>query len=63
MPPVHWQGGFFVCVPVPDPESACAQLKARGVFTVPLPEGLRVGLCGMRASEAPRLAQALQQVL
>lgn len=63
MPPVHWQGGFFVCVPVPDPESACTQLKARGVFTVPLPEGLRVGLCGMRALEAPRLAQALQQVL
>lgn len=63
LPPVHWMGGFFVCVPVPAPEATCAQLKGRGVFTVPLPEGLRVGLCGMRASEAPRLAQALGQVL
>ncbi|MFN7959059.1 MAG: pyridoxal phosphate-dependent aminotransferase [Holophagaceae bacterium] len=63
LPPVHWMGGFFVCVPVPAPEATSAQLKARGVFTVPLPEGLRVGLCGMRASEAPRLAHALGQVL
>jgi len=63
MPPVHWMGGFFVCVPVPEPEAACMQLKAQGVFTVPLPEGLRVGLCGLRASEAPRFAQALRQVL
>jgi aspartate/tyrosine/aromatic aminotransferase len=63
LPPVHWMGGFFVCVPVPAPESTCARLKAQGVFTVPLPEGLRVGLCGMRASEAPRLAKALRQAL
>ena len=63
MPPIHWMGGFFVCVPVPDPESTCARLKAQGVFTVPLPEGLRVGLCDLRASEAPRFAQALRQVL
>ena len=63
MPPVHWMGGFFVCVPVPDPEATCARLKAQGVFTVPLPEGLRVGLCGLRAPEAPRFAQALRQVL
>ncbi|NWJ40851.1 MAG: pyridoxal phosphate-dependent aminotransferase [Geothrix sp.] len=63
MPPVHWMGGFFVCVSAPDPEAVCTQLKAQGVFTVPLPEGLRVGLCGLRASEAPRFAQALRQVL
>jgi aspartate/tyrosine/aromatic aminotransferase len=63
MQPVHWTGGFFVCVPVADPETVCTHLKAEGVFTVPLPEGLRIGLCGMRAAEAPRLAQALRRVL
>ncbi len=63
MQPVHWTGGFFVCVPVADPEAVCTRLKAEGVFTVPLPEGLRIGLCGMRAAEAPRLAQALRRVL
>jgi aspartate/tyrosine/aromatic aminotransferase len=63
MRPVHWTGGFFVCVPVAEPEAVGARLKAEGVFTVPLPEGLRVGLCGMRAAEAPRLAQALRRAL
>jgi len=60
---LHWTGGFFVCVPVPDPDAVCARMRAEGVFTVPLPVGLRVGLCGMRASEAPRLAQTLRRVL
>ncbi len=59
--PVHWQGGFFVTVPAVAPEVACGRLKAEGVFTVPLPEGLRIGLCGMRAADAPRLAQALRR--
>jgi aspartate/tyrosine/aromatic aminotransferase len=63
MEPLHWQGGFFVMVPVAQPERTCVRLKAEGVFTVPLPEGLRVGLCGMRVAEAPRFAQALRRVL
>jgi len=63
MEALHWTGGFFVCLPVADPGQVCARMKAEGVYTVPLPEGLRVGLCGMRASEAPRLAQTLRRVL
>jgi aromatic-amino-acid transaminase len=63
MEALHWTGGFFVCVPVADPEGACVRMKGDGVFTVPLPEGLRVGLCGMRATEAPRFAQALRRAM
>ena len=63
MEPLHWQGGFFVTVPATDPDACCGRLRGEGVFTVPLPEGLRVGLCGMRAAEAPRFAQALRRVL
>ena len=63
MEALRWTGGFFVCVPVADSEAACIRMKGDGVFTVPLPEGLRVGLCGMRAAEAPRLARALRRVL
>ncbi len=58
--PLHWQGGFFVTVPVAEPGATCGRLKREGVFTVPLPDSLRVGLCGMRADEAPRLVQALR---
>ncbi len=63
MAALHWTGGFFVCVTVADPDGACLRMKGAGVFTVPLPEGLRVGLCGMRAAEAPRFAQTLRRVL
>lgn len=59
---LHWQGGFFVMAPAADPDAACERLKGEGVFTVPLPEGLRVGLCGLRAAEAPRFARALRKV-
>jgi len=61
MAALRWQGGFFVMVPAAEPEAVHLRLKAAGVFTVPLPEGLRVGLCGMRAAEAPRFAEALRQ--
>jgi aspartate/tyrosine/aromatic aminotransferase len=63
MAALHWTGGFFVCVPVADPDGTCLRMKGHGVFTVPLPEGLRVGLCGMRATEASRFAQTLCRVL
>lgn len=59
--PLAWTGGFFVMAPSPHPATAAERLKAGGVFTVPLPEGLRIGLCGMRADEAPRLARALRE--
>ncbi|HEX4846303.1 MAG TPA: aminotransferase class I/II-fold pyridoxal phosphate-dependent enzyme [Geothrix sp.] len=62
MEALQWQGGFFVTVPSASPTAACEDLKAEGVFTVPLPEGLRVGLCGLRAEEAPRFARALRKV-
>jgi aspartate/tyrosine/aromatic aminotransferase len=58
---LHWQGGFFVMAPAADPDAACERLKGEGVFAVPLPEGLRVGLCGLRAAEAPRFARALRK--
>lgn len=62
MEALRWQGGFFVTVPSAAPAAVCEGLKAEGVFTVPLPEGLRVGLCGLRAEEAPRFARALRKV-
>lgn len=63
MAPVRWQGGFFATVPAADPAWVGDRLKAEGVFTVPVPGALRVGLCGMRAADAPRLAGALRRAL
>ena len=63
MEALHWQGGFFVTVVSDRARAAFTALKAEGVFTVPLPEGIRVGLCGMRSDAAPRLAKALSRAL
>lgn len=58
-----WQGGFFVTLPAQDPTATAEALKAQGVFVVPLPEGLRVGLCGLRAADAARFAEAYARAL
>lgn len=63
IPGVAWQGGFFVTLPASDPQALAARLRDRGVYVVPLKEGLRVGICGMRVEDAPRLAAAYRDSL
>jgi aspartate/tyrosine/aromatic aminotransferase len=63
LPGVTWQGGFFVTLDAADPRAVCDRLKEEGVFVVPMPEGLRVGICGMKAVDAPRFAAAYKKAL
>lgn len=58
-----WDGGFFVTLPVDDPEVVTAQLAADGVFVVPMAGGVRVGICGLRVVDAPRFAAAMRGVM
>ncbi|MCE2901091.1 MAG: pyridoxal phosphate-dependent aminotransferase [Gemmatimonas sp.] len=54
-----YDGGFFVTLDGgADPFATCERLQQRDVFVVPMPEGLRVGICAMKASDAPRFAAA-----
>lgn len=53
-----WDGGFFITLDVSEPVAVCERLMDAGVFTVPIPEGLRVGVCGLRVSDAARFAAA-----
>ena len=54
-----WDGGFFVMLPAPpDPFAVCEKLQAANVFVVPMAEGLRVGVCGMKAADAERFSKA-----
>ena len=58
LPSVPWDGGFFVMLPAADPEAAARVLQGEDVFVVPMKEGLRVGICGMREEDAPRFAKS-----
>ncbi|HJW08110.1 MAG TPA: aminotransferase class I/II-fold pyridoxal phosphate-dependent enzyme [Holophagaceae bacterium] len=63
LPGLTWQGGFFTTLDAGDPRTVCDRLKEDGVFVVPMPEGLRIGICGMKAGDAPRLAAAYKKAL
>ena len=60
---VPWDGGYFVALRVPDGKEAFERLRKRGVMVVPIPEGLRVGICGLKAADAPRFARELRSAL
>lgn len=64
LPGCSWDGGFFVVLPAdPDPFAACDALTQRDVFVIPMPEGLRVGVCGLPVAAAPRFAKAYADVV
>lgn len=64
LPGATWDGGFFVMLPAaPDPFLVCERLQERDVFVVPAPEGLRVGICGMRSVDATLFATAYKGAL
>lgn len=58
-----WQGGFFITIECPDSYGVCERLQKLGVFVVPMPEGLRVGVCSLRVQDAPRFAAAVKACL
>jgi aspartate/tyrosine/aromatic aminotransferase len=60
---VLWQGGFFTALRAADPGALVAGLRVRGVYAVPIPGGVRVGLCSLPADRAPRFARAMAEAL
>jgi aspartate/tyrosine/aromatic aminotransferase len=58
-----WHGGFFATLRLEAPAAVAERLKRQGVFVVPVGEGLRVGICGLRAADAPRFAAALRNAV
>lgn len=60
---VPWHGGFFVTLRLEAPAAVSDRLKAEGVFAVPVADGIRVGICGLRAADSPRFAAALRNAL
>lgn len=63
LPGASWQGGFFLTLHPEAPMAVAERLRIQGVFVVPMREGLRVGICGLCASDASRFADALKDAL
>ena len=56
-----WRGGFFITLRHEDAARLNQGLKDRGIFVVPMPEGIRIGICGLRELDAPRFAKTLRE--
>lgn len=63
LPGAPWHGGFFITIRTANPFDVCNRLQEEGVFVVPMPEGLRVGVCSLRVQDAPRFAAAVRKCL
>lgn len=63
-PGAVYDGGFFVTLDGgPDPVATCEKMQAHDVFVIPLPEGLRVGICAMKAADAAKFATAYARAM
>jgi aromatic-amino-acid transaminase len=57
-----YRDGFFAVLRHADPVGAARALELRGVFVVPLDEGVRVSLAGVPGPQIPRLTEELLRV-
>lgn len=58
-----WRGGFFITLRLDRPAETTEALKGQNAFVVPMPEGVRIGICALQAELAPRFARALREAL
>lgn len=64
LPGCAYDGGFFVTLDGgADPFATCERMQTHHVFVIPLPEGLRVGICAMRESDVGKFAAAYKASL
>ena len=59
----RYDGGFFTTVFAADAQGAAARLRERGVYVVPLPGGLRLGICALSVAEVQPTVVALAESL
>lgn len=60
---LHFECGFFVCVPTNDSISLMNKLKTKGIYVVPLKSCIRIALCAISIDEAKRLPKIIKEVI
>lgn len=56
-------GGFFVTIPVENPEEICNKLNDENIFLVPLDKGVRIAVCSIPTKQISWLATAITKVI
>lgn len=63
LPGAAWTGGFFTALSFPEADRVCDRLREAGVYGVPLPGGMRVGVCGLPERETAAFARGLRECI
>lgn len=58
-----YRAGFFMTVPVSDPDKVCAELQTKNIFLVPLDKGVRLAVCAIPTSKISGLALAVKNAI
>lgn len=59
IPIPRYEAGFFVTVLTPQSEAVAARMRERGVYGVPMPDGIRIALCSTPVASVPRLVETI----
>jgi len=58
-----YQSGFFISVPVANPQQVAAKLMSENLFTVPLKKGIRLAICAVPTFKVPGMAKKIKAAL
>jgi aromatic-amino-acid transaminase len=58
-----YHSGFFISVPVDNPQQVAAKLMSENLFTVPLKKGIRLAMCAVPTFKVPGMAQKIKAAL
>lgn len=61
LPHPRYRGGFFTTVFSPDSQGAARRMREEGVYVLPIEGALRIGLCGVRTGDVPRLCESISR--
>ncbi len=63
LPVVPFRAGFFVTIPVEDPDRVCAELNKRDVYLIPVDGGVRVSVAAVSEEKCRRLPAVIKSVM
>jgi aspartate/tyrosine/aromatic aminotransferase len=63
LPHPRYTGGFFTTVFTEDAAGAAARMREDGVYVVPIPGALRVGICALAAGDIPRAVSSMAEAV
>ena len=59
----RYDGGFFVTVFTEDASAGAKKMREQGVYVVPIPGALRLGLCSVPKADVGRLVDSVASVV